>query len=288
MINETRLRALYPRAPNDHIKAFAASSAPAQHGITAEPNRIAFFLAQLGHESGGLTIREENLNYSVANINNTFSRRIPPSEAAAYAKQPRKLANKVYGDRMGNRPGTDDGYNYRGRGYIQITGRDGYDQVGKRAGLDLVANPELAYQPGTAVTVACAFWTWKVLNPVCDQNDFRRCTKLINGGYNGLPDREKWLARTRKILSSETPPVSVAVEQTKGRVAATSAAAAGTATTATVQAPKPAPAAPSSTPWMAVGIAVAAAVLIAVFIIHKHKQIASTWGAPVIPKEATS
>lgn len=284
MINETRLRALYPKAPADHLRAFAASPALKAHGITT-PNRIAYFLAQLGHESGGLTIREENLRYSAKRMTQVWPSRFPTlASAQPYAGNPKALANKVYNGRMGNRTGSDDGWTYRGRGYIQITGKDGYVQVGVRAGLDLLADPDLACRPGTAVAVAAAFWTWKGLNPVCDAGDFRRCTKIINGGYNGMADREAWLKRTRTIMQSETPPVAVAVEQSRGAVGTTVAVGTGSAvaTSATVETPKPAPDTPapsSATPWIVGAIALAVVAAAVILIARRHRRNAAGWNA---------
>src|SRR5690606_14789510 len=91
----------------------------------------------------------------------------------------------------------DDGWNFRGRGLIQITGRDGYASTGQAAGLDLEGRPELATDPTTALQVAAGFWTWKKLNRHCDAGDFVKVTKLINGGTVGLQDRFVWLERVQ-------------------------------------------------------------------------------------------
>jgi putative chitinase len=122
------------------------------------------------------------------------------ASAQPYARNPRALANKTYGGRMGNRPGTDDGYNYRGRGLIQITGRDGYRQVGRIAGLPLEENPELASSGEFLLEVAGAFWQWKGLNPKADVDSVVAVTRLINGGTNGLADRKEWLAKARRTF----------------------------------------------------------------------------------------
>ena len=134
----------------------------------------------------------------------TTARRFPTlASAEPFANNPEKLANKVYANRMGNGPPeSGDGYRYRGRGYIQITGKDGYRQTGLRAGLDLVANPEKAIETANALRVACAFWKWKDLNPLCDQRKFEEVTRRINGGLIGLDDRLEWLKKVRSALGS--------------------------------------------------------------------------------------
>ncbi|MDX2265460.1 MAG: peptidoglycan-binding protein [Hyphomicrobiales bacterium] len=162
-----------------------------KHGINT-PERVTMFLAQMAHESGGFKIREENLNYTARRMMQVWPRRFPNLIAAApYAKNPRQLANKVYGGRMGN-VGPDDGWKFRGRGAIQITGRDGYQNIGRIIGrLDIVDSPDLvASIPDLWFETACAFWTWKNLNPWADARDLRKCTVRINGGYNGYSDRE--------------------------------------------------------------------------------------------------
>lgn len=206
MLSEAQLKELYPRAPAALISAIAAQSGPvlAEFGISALPNRLQYFLAQLGHESGGGTVTEENMNYSAARMTVVWPSRFPTvASAQPFAHNPEKLANKVYSNRMGNGPPeSGDGFRYRGRGLIQITGRDGYSEVGRRAGIDLVAEPNRAFAPADALRVACAFWQWKKINPACDEGDFVKVTKLINGGTVGLPDRRAWLDKVRRVLAT--------------------------------------------------------------------------------------
>lgn len=164
-----------------------------KHQITT-PERISMFLAQMAHESGGFSVREENLNYSAKRMTEVWKKRFPTiGSARPYANNPRKLAEKTYGGRKdlgNNQPG--DGWKFRGRGAIQITGRDGYANIGRIMGrLDIVDNPDLvASDPALWFETACAFWTWKKLNQWADARDLRKCTVRINGGYNGLADRE--------------------------------------------------------------------------------------------------
>lgn len=111
-----------------------------------------------------------------------------------------KAFDDIYGNRMGNRPGTSDGSRYIGRGGPQITGRDGYAEIGKRIGIDFVANPELASLPELQPAIAAAFWDWKGMNRFADAGDFVGCVKAWNGGTNGLAERQAQLARILLIL----------------------------------------------------------------------------------------
>jgi putative chitinase len=206
MLTKAALRAIFPRAPEIDLDAFVASGIEAlrEAGILEMANRLQYFLAQLGHESNGLTSKEENLNYSAQRLTEIWPNRFPTLESAKpFAFNPEKLANKVYGGRMGNtEPG--DGYRYRGRGYIQLTGRETYREIGKIAGLDLEAEPELAAKPENAVRIACAFWTWKKINKQCDAGDFTGVTQRINGGTNGLSDRLDWLRKVKNVVTATT------------------------------------------------------------------------------------
>lgn len=215
LLTRDDLERLYPHAKPALLNAFAkqADELLARFGINSTKTRLAYFLAQVGHESGGLTITEENLNYTANRICQVWSSRFKSTaQAKPYANNPRALANKVYGGRMGNNDG-DDGFNYRGRGFIQVTGKDGYQEVGKNAGIDLVNNPNLAFDPETALLVACAFWKWKGLNKFADQGDFTGATKRINGGIIGLVDRKEWLKNAESIL--ETPNLRVTQKRLK-------------------------------------------------------------------------
>ena len=218
MLTLPQLRSLYGDAPPEHLAAFArqAPAAFRRARLDAAPQRSHFFLAQLGHESDGLRMREERLDYSVARLMQVWPRRFPTPEAARpYARNPEALANHVYAGRMGNdRPG--DGYRYRGRGYIQITGREAYRAMGRRTGLPLEEQPELAGSPDHALAIACAFWAWKGLNRLCDAGDFTALTRRINGGLVGLQDRFGWLERVQRLMPWTGPePLLASVDQVK-------------------------------------------------------------------------
>ncbi len=204
MLTLTQLKSIFPRAQMADLNAFVSFGEEAlkSSGILDGAMRLQYFLAQLGHESNGLTNREENLNYSASRLMEIWPGRFPTREIAEqYDRNPEKLANFVYGGRMGNvNPG--DGYRYRGRGYIQLTGRETYREVGRIAGLDLEGHPELASKPENAVRIACAYWTWKGLNAACDVADFTGVTKKINGGTNGLEDRLDWLKKVKSVVSA--------------------------------------------------------------------------------------
>ncbi|MGO1080711.1 peptidoglycan-binding protein [Inquilinus sp. CA228] len=174
----------------------------AEFDISDKPNRLPFFLAQVAHESGGLSVIEENLKYSAKRMTEIWPSRFPTlASAEPFAGNPEALANKVYASRMGNgSPDSGDGWKYRGRGYIQITGRDGYRAIGTAIGINLEADPDRASAPADALRVACGFWKWKKVNAACDEGDFVKVTRLVNGGTTGLADRQAWLEKVRKVL----------------------------------------------------------------------------------------
>lgn len=196
------LRYVYPDAKMADKLVFLARSRNLfkSYAISATTRRLHFFLAQLGHESSGLKATEENLFYSAERLRQVWPSRFrTAARAARFAGQPEALANLVYGGRLGNtQPG--DGYRYRGRGYIQLTGRQAYREVGKLTGLGLEDDPALALSARHALHVACGFWQWKGLNRICDSGDFTALTRAINGGTNGLADRQAWLKRVEAAL----------------------------------------------------------------------------------------
>ena len=214
MLTLAAVQALFPKGPQDHLQAIADHSGTIlpRFGMDRLARRRDFFLAQVGHESGGLTLLEENLRYSAERLCAVWPSRFPDLAAARVCHhQPELLANTVYCNRMGNGPReSGDGWKFRGRGYIQLTGRDGYRRVGDIAGIDLESWPEMASEPGSALLVACSFWAWKDLNAVADSGDFVKLTRRINGGTVGLADRRAWLDKVRRTLNSpeDNSPVS--------------------------------------------------------------------------------
>ena len=157
--------------------------------------RLSHFLAQAGHESGQFKSTSENLFYSSKGLLGIFPRYFTPALAEQYAKQPVKIASRVYGGRMGNgAEATGDGYKFRGRGYIQLTGKDNYTAFDKTVPEDILANPDLV---STKYALASAAWffnkngLWSICDKGADQATVTAVTKRVNGGTIGLPDRIK-------------------------------------------------------------------------------------------------
>lgn len=172
------------------------------YGITATKERLAGFLAQVSHESGGFMFVKENLNYSAAGLQTTFKKYFPTNEVAIqYARKPQAIANKVYGNRMGNGPeSSGDGARYCGRGLIQLTGKNNYSLFAKDLGISLDECVDfLSTIPGI-VSSAGWFWDSNNLNTYCDKNDFIGLTKKINGGTIGLVHRTECYNAAMKEL----------------------------------------------------------------------------------------
>lgn len=211
-LDRTILGRLWPHAPAELLDAVASGSAQvfAKYKIDT-PLRVSHFMAQVSHESNGGTITAESLNYTTATrVHAVWPSRFTVESAQGYLHNARKLANKVYNGRMGNEVGSDDGYNYRGRGLLQLTGRESYKRIGKACGLPLEENPELAFAPANALNIAAAEFSSLGCLPFCDKNDIRGVTKRVNGGYIGLDSRKAWLAKWRLALPElpDTMPAS--------------------------------------------------------------------------------
>jgi putative chitinase len=155
------------------------------------PRQQAAFIGQCGHECGNFRILEENLNYRAETLMKIWPKRFPSLEIAnQYARQPKKIANKVYADRMGNRDeASGDGYRFRGRGCIQLTGSANYFHAGQALGVDLIMEPDLVATPQFAALTAGLFWSTQKLNALADAGNNLAITKKINGGTIGLNDR---------------------------------------------------------------------------------------------------
>ena len=159
------------------------------------PLRLAHFLSQCGHESGGFRLVNENVNYSAAGLKGIFGKYFPGNLSESYARQPQKIASRVYGGRMGNgAESTGDGYKFRGRGYIQLTGKDNYTRFGKFIGEDTVANPDLVATKYPLASAAFFFDSnklWSICDKGSDNATVTAVTKRVNGGTIGLADRIK-------------------------------------------------------------------------------------------------
>ena len=170
------------------------------------PLRLAHFLAQCGHESGGFRVTSENLNYSAKGLMGIFKKYFPTEAIAnAYQRQPQKIANKVYANRMLNGDeASGDGYKFRGRGYIQLTGKDNYTQFGKAIGEDIPSNPD-SVSGKYALLSAAWFWSKNGLNKLADGGAtdavVTSVTKRVNGGTIGLPDRIKHFKEYYHLLA---------------------------------------------------------------------------------------
>lgn len=176
------------------------SQAAHRYQIDANPRRLAAWLATIAHESARLTRVVENLNYSAEGLAKTWPRRyagphdmdMPNATALRIARKPEQIANTTYAGRMGNgTAGSGDGWRYRGRGLIQITGRANYAASGDVLGYDLLANPELLEQPYFAALSAAEWWNSHGCSGLADTGDMAAVTRRVNGGLTGLDDRLK-------------------------------------------------------------------------------------------------
>lgn len=171
-----------------------------KYGITNNLRRSHFF-SQLYHESG-LIPKNENLNYSAPRLVEVFKKYFPDiASTNGYVGHPDKIANKVYADRMGNgNEASGDGWKYRGRGFIQITGKDLYTRLSKATGIDFINHPELLLEESNSLIAALWYWNTINANDLADRDDINTITKRINGGLNGLPSRKQLLISCKEIF----------------------------------------------------------------------------------------
>jgi len=180
-----------------------------KYGITTE-RRVAHFLSQCAHESGGFKRLEENLNYSAKALRAVFGRYFgepPKADADEYARNPEMIANRVYNDeyrkyKMGNTE-EGDGWRFRGRGLKQLTGRYNYTKFGESVGKTAEEAAEYVATPAGAIESACWFWDTNNLNDIADTDNVVKMTKKINGGNIGLEDRQKRYAHAMKVLGMD-------------------------------------------------------------------------------------
>lgn len=166
------------------------------------PKRQAAFIGQCMHESNGFKTLTENLNYSAKGLMATWPSRFPDlNTAMIYERQPEKIANKVYGGRMGNADeSSGEGWKYRGRGIKQLTGKENYQRCSDALGVDLVENPDLLLEPKYAALSAGWFWNKHGLNDLADKSDIETMTKRINGGLLGLDARKAAIQKAESVL----------------------------------------------------------------------------------------
>lgn len=188
------------------------NAAMQRYAIDQNPERMAAFIGQCGHESGQFTVLVENLNYSAQGLANTWpsryavapaaSPRTPNELATKLARRPEAIANNTYANRNGNGPeSSGDGWKYRGRGLVQVTGRANYVTAGAALALDLVQYPELLELPWNACMSAAHFWSVNGLNALADAGNTVAITKKINGGTKGLEERQALTARGLAVLA---------------------------------------------------------------------------------------
>ena len=162
--------------------------------------RQASFIGQCQYESNNFKTLEENLHYSPQRLVAVFPSRFPNIESAIEFNTPEKIANKIYGGRMGNLE-DGEGYKFRGRGLVQLTGRDSYIAFANATGIDAINNPDLILQTENAVLYAGWFWNKRNLNSLADIEDYKTMTQRINGGLIGLDDRIQKINKILSILS---------------------------------------------------------------------------------------
>lgn len=194
MVSVDLLQKICPKTKRSVLEKFIVplQDTVEYYDITQNPKRLAAFLAQIAHESGGFNFVQENLNYSAKGLMTTFKKYFPTEDLAKqYERKPERIANRVYANRMGNGDeNSGDGWKFRGRGLIQLTGRHNYTKFAE--GLEMSIDDTVAYleTPSGAVSSAGWFWDMNDLNKYCDSGDFVTLTKRINGGTIGLADRQ--------------------------------------------------------------------------------------------------
>jgi putative chitinase len=167
------------------------------------PQRMAAFIAQCSHESGGFTALKENLNYRAETLSKNWPSKFPADVATQYAGQPEKIANRAYASRMGNGDeASGDGWKYCGRGLIQLTGHDNYQAFADSIETSIEQIPDYLQTFEGAAQSACWFWETNNLNKHADSGDIKTMTKVINGGYNGLDDRIAHYEHALKIFGA--------------------------------------------------------------------------------------
>ena len=198
-IDINKFKQAFPECKNSEELCNLFDNILSSAGIDTK-ERVNMFLAQCGHESASFTRFNENLNYSAKALRGVFGRYFLDDKIASeYERKPEKIANRVYANRMGNgSESSGEGWKYRGRGIIMTTGKSNYKEFSEYSGIDAVNNPDLlSTDISVAIQSAVWFWNKNNLNKYCDKNDFIGLTKRINGGLNGLADREDKL---RKLM----------------------------------------------------------------------------------------
>jgi putative chitinase len=194
MITVELLQQICPKTKKQVLETYAGplNEVAQYYDMYDNPKRVAAFIAQIAHESGGFNFVKENLNYSAKGLMTTFKKYFPTEELAKqYERQPAKIANRVYANRMNNGDeASGDGYKFCGRGLIQLTGKHNYTKFAEDLGISVDETVAYLETPAGAVSSAGWFWDNNNLNGYCDRDDFIGLTKRINGGTIGLEDRK--------------------------------------------------------------------------------------------------
>ena len=204
IIVESQIRRIMPNVKETRVKEFVKcfNEWSDRFGIST-PLRFVHFIAQIAHESGEFKSMEENLNYSADGLLRVFPKYFTKETAAQYARKPEKIANKVYANRMGNGDeASGDGWRFKGRGAIGTTGRDNYKAYADSEFCvgDLMSHPEwLAQSPGCYKS-AMYFWWKNGLNQIADTDDVVKVTKRVNGGTNGLAQRQYYYRMAKRVM----------------------------------------------------------------------------------------
>lgn len=166
-----------------------------------DPLRLAYFLSQCAHESGGFSRLVENLNYDHERLIEVFPAHFNRKNSLKYAHHPEMIANHIYADRMGNRDeGSGDGWKYRGRGYIGLTGHDNYFAFSIASKINVIDEPDLVASPKIALWAAGWYWNNRRINAAADKDDLVKVTILVNGGKLGLTERGELLKTAKRVL----------------------------------------------------------------------------------------
>lgn len=212
-VTAAQLSKIFPNNKNTSALSVALNNVFPKYEINTV-NRMAGFIAQCGHESLGFTVLKENLNYSSDGLRTVFAKYFPDnSMAAKYERKPILIASRVYANRMGNGDeASGEGYTFRGRGALQLTGKYSYTLFA--ASINKTLNEALAYAETLEGGIESACWFWKnnKLNALCDADDIVAMTKRINGGTNGLNDRKKHYAEAKYLLGGGHSSESIIVE----------------------------------------------------------------------------
>lgn len=199
-----QLQEVFPNAKEEILDAIVSGqNVLAEDYEINTPMRLAHFLAQTAHESGGFRLTEENLNYSAQRLTEVFPKYFRNVDASSYARKPEKIASRVYANRMGNGDeASGEGWKYRGRGLIQLTGKSNYTRFANFLDFSLDDVDEFMKTPEGALESAAWFWYENDLNQLADKDDISAVTKKINGGTNGIEERRKYTKKFKEIIGA--------------------------------------------------------------------------------------